>query len=220
MFADKILKFYENLSLPVNLPGEIKVLAPFKDPVTFELMCSYYKKFYSSLYERTAIFGINPGRFGAGLTGIMFTDPVSLEENCGIKNTLPKRKELSSEFIYDVIDGFGGKIVFSEKFYLGAVCPVGFTKNGVNYNFYDDKTTAKLLEGFIIEAVRAQIECGCSKERCILLGTGKNAAYFNDLNSREKFFKVVAAIEHPRFIMQYKRKQKDEFVDKYLQLLG
>ena len=45
----------------------------------------------------TLILAINPGRLGAGVTNIAFTDPVHLERDCGIANDFPKREELSAQ---------------------------------------------------------------------------------------------------------------------------
>ncbi|MFI5224347.1 MAG: DUF4918 domain-containing protein, partial [Nitrospirales bacterium] len=64
------------------------------------------------------ILGINPGRLGAGLTGIPFTDPLKLQNICGIENTLPKKAELSADFIYTMISAFGGPEAFYKKFYF------------------------------------------------------------------------------------------------------
>ena len=36
--------------------------------------------------------------------------------------------------------------------------------------------------------------------------------YFKNLNDREKFFEEIIPLPHPRWVMQYKRKRKDEFV--------
>lgn len=48
------------------------------------------------------------------------------------------------------------------------------------------------------------------------MGTGKNAAFLQALNEKEKFFKEVVPLEHPRFVMQYKSKTKSQYIDKYL----
>jgi hypothetical protein len=39
------------------------------------------------------------------------------------------------------------------------------------------------------------------------------------LNEKYRFFKKIFALEHPRFIMQYRARKKDEFVEKYVNLL-
>lgn len=83
---------------------------------------------------RVPILGINPGRFGSGLTGVTFTDPVALADECGISNHLPRKRELSSIYIYEMIRHMGGPAEFYQQFFLSAVCPLGFTRKGVNLN--------------------------------------------------------------------------------------
>jgi hypothetical protein len=38
------------------------------------------------------------------------------------------------------------------------------------------------------------------------------------LNAEHHFFDELRAVEHPRFIMQYRRKQVDQFVASYLRV--
>ena len=77
-FADHVLNFYRSLKIKARLPKGIEVLYPYQDKTTFGLCETFYKKYYNDRDERIMIIGINPGRFGAGLTGIPFTDPVKL----------------------------------------------------------------------------------------------------------------------------------------------
>jgi len=37
---------------------------------------------------------------------------------------------------------------------------------------------------------------------------------------RKAFFKKIVALEHPRFIMQYKAKLKQQYIDKYIEAFG
>ena len=71
---------------------------PYRDPRVRSYVTSFFRSFYSDTEPRTFVFGINPGRFGGGRTGVMFTDPVALEISCGIANDLEKRRESHSEF--------------------------------------------------------------------------------------------------------------------------
>src|SRR5690606_4984446 len=119
-FATNVLKFYKALKIDVPLPAGIEVLNPYVDKRTFELCRQFYNKYYGDDVERIAILGINPGRFGAGLTGIPFTDPQKLEERCGIANDLPKKPELSAQFMYRVFDAYGGLDVFCRRFFISS----------------------------------------------------------------------------------------------------
>ncbi|SFV68072.1 hypothetical protein MNB_SV-10-1583 [hydrothermal vent metagenome] len=74
------------------------MIFPFDKPGSRRVMEIFYLKDYDDENPRTLLLGINPGRNGAGVTGIGFTDPILLEEKCGIANTLEKRSELSGFF--------------------------------------------------------------------------------------------------------------------------
>ena len=41
-----------------------------------------------------------------------------------------------------------------------------------------------------------------------VLGCGKNSQYLRQANAEKGWFDELVAIEHPRFIMQYRRKYK------------
>ena len=103
-FADKIIDYNLNLTLDVTLPEHICVMNPYQDPSVRSVTEEFYRKFYNDSHPRRLIMGINPGRFGAGVTGIPFTDSVRLKEKCGIlSDVIPETKELSSVFVYEVI---------------------------------------------------------------------------------------------------------------------
>jgi hypothetical protein len=55
---------------------------------------------------------------------------------------------------------------------------------------------------------------------CYCFGTGKNEKYLRSLNDEFGFFKRIVALEHPRYIMQYKSKSKQFYIDKYLEAFG
>jgi len=52
-----------------------------------------------------------------------------------------------------------------------------------------------------------------------VLGTGKNFDFVRKLNAEHEFFERVECVEHPRFIMQYRRPRVGQFLDKYEALL-
>lgn len=218
--ADQILTFYKKLKSPVGLPEGVAVMNPFQNPDVFSLCEQFYNRFYSDTQPRKIIMGINPGRLGGGMTGIPFTDPIKLEKNCGIANSLSKKAELSADFIYSMIESFGGTHQFYGKFLFSSVCPLGFTKNGINMNYYDDKSLEKQLKEFIISSIRAQLRFSVDSEICFCMGEGQNYNYLSRLNSEYSFFKKIIPLPHPRFIMQYRRKKLPEFIDLYVQKLN
>jgi hypothetical protein len=214
-FADKALSFYGGLRPPAGLPAGVEMLNPYVLPEVRGYMEAFLEKYFSDAWERIFVFGINPGRFGAGLTGVTFTDPLALADYCGIPNDLDRRRELSSEFVYRFIEEWGGAEKFYADFFLTAVSPLGFTREGVNYNYYDDRVLLDALRPFIHRTLAAQLDIGARRDAAIVLGTGKNMAFFEELNREHGFFRKLIPLEHPRFIMQYRRKRIGEYVEKY-----
>ncbi len=225
--SEKIINFTKSLSLEgIELPDGVNAMNPYKDgsDLTKKTMETFFRKFYSDSKKRNIILGINPGRFGAGVTGITFTDTKRLRDECGIKFEGKDTHEPSSVFVYEVISSYGGVAKFYSQFYLSALCPLGFViknDNGreVNYNFYDSRELQDAVTPFIIQTLKEQISFGIDTKRAIILGSGKNYKYFEKLNKKHCFFKEIVPLEHPRFIMQYRAKRKGEFVSKYLRTL-
>ena len=204
-----------------SLPPDVSWLLPYQDlPETARLTQLFLNKFYNDKKPRTLILGINPGRFGAGITNVAFTDPMHLEQVCGIENSFKKRAELSAVFIYKMIAEMGGPKLFYEKFFINSVVPFGFTKNKINYNYYDDKILQNAMEPFIKFHLENLLKIGIKKEICFCLGTGKNYKYLNKLNEREKYFERVVPLAHPRYIMQYKRKELNVYLNEYTTALN
>lgn len=221
--ADKIISFNKNLNFNGSLPEGIRIMNPFKENKNIiETSSAFYKKYYNDQNVRHLILGINPGRLGAGLTGIPFTDPKKLVANCGINYSGNIAHEPSSVFIYDVIKKYGGEELFYKRFYINSVCPLGFTslnKNGkeVNYNYYDSKELTEIVFNFIIRSIKKQISFGINTDLCFCFGKGKNEKFLHDINDQFGFFKKIVALEHPRYIMQYKLKLKQAYIGKYLE---
>ena len=218
--ADKINEFNKNLSLNVALPDGVEVMNPFADKTTVELTETFYNKYYSDSHPRILLLGINPGRLGGGITGVPFTDPVKMQENCGIANDLQKKTEPSAGFIYDMIDGYGGPEKFYHKYFIHAVCPLGFTKNSINYNYYDDKELEKSVTPFIIESLNTFLSFGIDRSVCYCLGNGKNYKFLGNLNKQHRFFEYIIPLPHPRWIVQYRRKRYKEYRESYLKYLS
>jgi hypothetical protein len=218
MLAEKILSFLGKLQ-PPPLPPGIAVMNPYRDKVAWDLCNTFYRKFYSDAKPRTLVLGINPGRFGGGITGIPFTDPVKLSRYCGIPNSLPQRAELSADFIYQVIEQAGGPEKFYSKVYISAVCPLGFTRHGKNINYYDDKKLLETVKDFCVQALQQQLAFGLNHDKVYCLGEGKNFEFLVRLNAHHQFFREIIPLPHPRFIMQYKRKEIKKFIGKYLQAI-
>lgn len=220
MLADNILAFLRALTLRIELPAGIELMNPYRDSTVFALCTKFYSRFYSDNHPRTLILGINPGRFGGGITGIPFTDPIKLEQECAIKNDLLKKAELSADFIYAMIEAFGGVDNFYRKFYISAVCPLGFTKNGKNLNYYDLKPLQEAVKDFCVSSIEKQLSFGLNKNRCYCLGGGQNFKFLQQINHSHGFFDEITPLPHPRFIMQYRRKYLNKYLQEYLTALS
>ena len=201
---------------PIRLPAGVKLLQPWKDQDALEACTAFYKQYYSDQRTRVLILGINPGRFGGGQTGIPFTDPVRLETMCGISNPFQKRSELSSEFIYQMITAYGGAEQFYSRFLISSVCPIGFTLDGKNLNYYDLPILQKQVEECVPDWMERQLGFGIERKVGYCLGEGKNFEVFDRLNARHQWFDQIIPLAHPRFIMQYRRKKMESYINGYL----
>ncbi|MBX2845461.1 MAG: DUF4918 family protein [Saprospiraceae bacterium] len=218
-FGQQVLAFHRELKPNMNLPKNIGWIDAYQASTTLSIFSQFLDKFYSDAGHRTYLFGINPGRFGAGVTGVAFTDPILLEKKCGIDSPFTKKHELSALFIHEMIAAYGGVKAFYKQFYITSLCPLGLIKDGKNYNYYDDAETLRSTLPFVIESINAQIQFGCHRDKAFCLGKGTNFKVFNRLNKENQWFKEIIPLPHPRWVMQYRRKQKIEFIDEYLQKL-
>ncbi len=215
-FGQQVVTFTEGLRPDWSLPSHAQLIFPYDNELTMATLRRFYAQYYDDNQARIFIFGINPGRFGAGITGVPFTDPIRLESPCGIPNDFKKKSELSSIFVYEYIDAYGGPASFYQQFYITSICPLGFTKDGKNYNYYDDKKLERAVEPHIIANINTQKRFGSPPQVAICMGQGTNYKYFKKLNEQHQFFDHILPVPHPRWVMQYRRKRMDEFVQLYL----
>jgi hypothetical protein len=221
-FADKVISFNKNIRYKGQLPDKVSIMNPFKEnKEALRISSEFYRKFYDDSNKRHIIFGINPGRFGAGITGVPFTDTKRLLSECGIEFPGKATHEPSATFVYEVINQYGGVRKFYGDFYIQSLCPLGFTITNrlgkeINYNYYDSQELTRCVYDFMVANIKKQISFGIYTDIGFLFGTGKNATFFKKLNDEFHFFKKVIPLEHPRFIMQYKSKSKDLYVKKYI----
>ena len=224
-FADRIIAFNRRVHFEGELPPGFRIMNPFQEnPTALECSEAFYRKYYQDSHPRHLILGINPGRFGAGLTGVPFTDPKRLMEVCGIPWEGKLEHEPSSVYVYEVVAAYGGAEAFYRDIYINSVCPLGFTTTStkgreVNVNYYDDKALTKAMTPFILESIQAQIDIGVERDRCYCFGTGKNFQFLDKLNAAHRFFGKVIPLEHPRFIMQYRSRFREDYVRQYLDAL-
>ena len=224
-FGDKVIDFNRQLQFTDTLPDNFRVLNPYQDnPETMVVMEAFYHKFYNDTNPRRFIVGINPSRHGAGVTGVPFTDTKRLESQCGIKMQSAYTHEISSLFMYDMIAEFGGVKEFYNQFYINSPFPLAIVRktkegNWLNANYYDDNALFKAVKEFMILTLRNHISVGLNTSEVYVLGK-KNALFIEKINKEAKLFGSLKVLEHPRYIQQYKSKEKQLYIDKYILTLN
>jgi hypothetical protein len=217
----ELLNFYKYIqSYCFELPKNIKPIQTYEGQVLNNLE-DFFEKFYIDSIPRNLILGINPGRKGAGVTGIPFTDSKRLSNLLNKDSDLgPHSYEPSAAFFYRVVDAYGGAKAFYSDFLVSSVSPIGFLRlnsknNWVNYNYYDDSDLYKICKPFIVQSMERLLSLSVNTRKVLCLGSGKNYKILKQLNQEYCWFGQVMPIEHPRYIMQYKSKDIDYFINKY-----
>lgn len=218
-FGARAYRFYTRLATP-RVPRGVTVMNPYADKRVRRCLRAFLDKYFADNEKRTLVIGINPGRFGAGITGVTFTDPIRLADACGIDNHLARVPEPSSVFVYDAIARCGGPDAFYARNFLTAACPLGFTRAGVNLNYYDVPALQRAVTPFIVQSIQRQLAIGGRRDRAVVIGTGKNLKFMQALNAEHGFFGVIESLEHPRFIQQYRYKQRERYLARYAEVLG
>jgi len=219
-FAKQILNFYFTLDKNPPLPKGIEAIYPFDNAETKDVMQTFFNKYYSDTNPRTYLIGINPGRLGSGVTGIGFADAYHLDKYCDIPSSFDKRVEISAAFMFEVMEAYGGVEKFYKDFFFTTTMPLGLLKEEKNYNYYDDMETQSALEPFITETLLKQMSFPQAKPNIICVGTGKNFKYLKAFNHKHKCFESIEVVPHPRWVMQYRRKEKQKYIGVYLDALN
>lgn len=224
-FGEKVLQFDNDLSkIKIDLPEGFKIINPFngsnKKRIN-EITKKFYSMYYNDNNPRRLIIGSSPARRGTAVTGIPYEDAEHLQNTTGIYIDDFYINKSSSNFLYDVIEKYGGSEKFYSKFYMNFVCPLGIVRinskgNEVNCNYYESKKVQEQLYSFMLESIKKQIDFGLDTSVAYCIGSGKNYVFLTKLNEKYHLFEKIIPLEHPRFIMQYNSKRKDEFIKKYL----
>jgi hypothetical protein len=223
--ATQIIEFNKQLHYSGNLPDDFQVLNPyFENPETLIVMEKFYNKYYDDTAPRKFILGINPSRHGAGVTGVPFTDTKRLEHVCSITMKSAHTHEISSVFLYDMIKEFGGAQAFYKQFYINSPFPLAIVRRTkenkwINANYYDDKNLFAMVKPFMIESLKKHISLGLDTNNVFVLGK-KNATFIEKINKEEHLFKNLTILDHPRYIQQYKSREKEHYINKYIGVLG
>lgn len=120
--------------------SDISMLSDFLD--NWDVMKQFEQQFYADGYPKVVLCGINPGRLGAGKTGIPFIDFASLSKM--IPGIDRNDSERSASFFFDVVQSIGVK-TFYQHFYVTNVSWIGFQQNNRNVNYDQLPEAAKVF---------------------------------------------------------------------------
>lgn len=227
-FSNCVLEFNEWLSsLSFILPGNYYIRNQFqseKKEQIEQITTTFYNKYYHDCHKRKLILGSSPARRGTVMTGIPFEDANHLYQKTGIMIDHFYINKSSSDFLYDVMEQYGGCEKFYQDFFMSFVCPLGIVNknskgNEINANYYESKDLENTLYDFMVESLKKQISFGIDTSVCYCIGSGENFKFLIKINEEYHFFGQIVPLEHPRFIMQYHSKDKDRYLKKYIEAL-
>ena len=228
-FSDNVLEFNEWLAnTSLELFDNYSISNPFngKNRIQIkEITNAFYKKYYNDHNKRYLILGSSPARKGTATTGIPFEDANHLYKETGIMIDNFYINKSSSNFLYDVMEQYGGCQRFYKYFFMSFVCPLSIVNvnskgNLVNANYYENKKLEKASHNFIVDSLKKQIALGIDTSICYCIGSGENFKFLTKINEEYHFFDKIIALEHPRFIMQYNSKDRNKYLDKYINALN
>jgi hypothetical protein len=215
-------------NIQFNTFGDYKIINQYnnfnKDNIE-KLTKEFYKKYYDDNKKRRLIIGSNPSRRGTVLTGIPFENISHLKENAGIMINGFNFTQNSNNFLYDVINEYGGCKKFYSEFYMNFVFPLGISKannkgNEINCNYYDEKKLIKELYDYILDSIKDILKINIDTSICYCIGSGENYKFLLKINNEFNYFKKIIPLEHPRYIMQYNSKREKYYLQKYLNVLN
>jgi len=173
-----------------------------------QVMDDFWRRFYPEELPRHVICGLNPGRFGAGLTGVPFTDFQTLSR--WMPSVERQDTEPSAQFFAQVVAAVGVEAFF-RRFYVTNVSAVGYVKDGRNLNYHDLPAGAlEVVERRFVEEmeiVRPQqiIALGRQVERSI---------------KRLMPNVVVSYLPHPAWVSTYRKAAQHDWIERYLRVLS
>lgn len=226
---DEIINYNKWLStLKINTTFPYRVINQYSKEnkkEVFEMLNLFYKKYYSDEEERILILGSSPSMRSSGIIGIPFANTKQIKQDFKIDYAYKSYNNTSDYFMEEVIEKLGGYTAFYKKFYMNFAFPLPIQKlntknNFVNANYYENKKLYVELKPIIIESIKNIIKIGISRSVCYCIGTGGNFKFLSEINEEHHFFDSIIALEHPRYIMQYNYKNKEKYIEKYVNALS
>ena len=207
-----------------QLPEGYAYMNPFANGSALAISSEFYQQYYADSHPRRMILGINPGRHGAGLTGVPFTDSKRLDI-LGIDSRGIVSHEPSAVFVYALIDVWGGAAAFYRDFYINSPLPLGLIRhnergNMVNANYYDHKDITNAVTPLIVESMQSYIAMPLLRDVAWCWGQGQNFAYLQRLNAAHHYFERLVPLPHPRYVIQYKSKEIKRYIRETVETLS
>ncbi len=212
------VRFHQEWLRRLEKNSELKGSLIIPDDRFESILPNFCRRYYGKDADRILVVGINPGRKGSGVTGVPFTDGSNLDR-LGIDDRYKERRELTSQFVYEVIEAFGGEQDFYDRFLLGSALPIGFAGEGINANYYDLQPDGFWTEFLALSLAEQKRLAGNHAGPLVVIGKGKNLKAILAVNRSVGLFSEVIALDHPRYIMQYNRSKSDSYVAEYVATL-
>ena len=94
------------------------------------------------------------------------------------------------------------------------------THDGKNYNYYDAPALTKALWADMRLSLRQQVQgLGLRTDVAVSLGQ-RNSIFLKRLNDELGLFDKILVLDHPRYLMQYRRRDLAAHVSHYVATLG
>ncbi len=139
IYEDLKKKYIDSGKIELHLKGtDISILDEFLD--NWEAISKFNNNYYGNNLPKIVLCGINPGKNGAGKTGLPFLDFTSLSKM--VRGIDRQDTERSAQFFFDIVQELGAKD-FYKSFYVTNISWVGYLKDHKNINYYDLPLAAK-----------------------------------------------------------------------------
>ncbi len=171
----------------------------------------FWQQYVPEPLPQTVIVGLNPGRLGAGLTGIPLLDFRSLA-NLLPDTQLPRNEtEPSANFFHRVVQNIGAE-KFYREFYVSNVSAVGYVRDNKNCNYPDLPDAAqRIIEQRFLDEMAV-----LAPKRIIALGREVEATVQRLFSGGSV---TISHLPHPSWIMTYRLREAQSWVRRYTQML-
>jgi hypothetical protein len=170
---------------------------------------AFWQKFYGDAIPRIMICGINPGRHGAGKTGVPFLDFMSLSKIIpGIER---QDIEKSASFFFEAVRSFGVESFF-RTFYVSNFSSVGYIREGKNLNYYDlPQPALKIVERNFLEEIKT-----VNPTHIVSLSAAVHASVRKLLPAN---IDCSLRLPHPAWVATYRANEKNQWLSRYREVL-